>query len=151
RGDLKSVKEDLRRLLEAYRANRPEDPEGPSKEGELYLAEGRYDRAEAAFAEAARLAADEPLRERIRVSRVYARYRAGKGLSAYPEMSRTRQTFEQLASLYAADRKGKELLALVEVRRKDAPGDRGLPAREAEGRWLTGDYAGALKLLEEHR
>src|SRR5262249_18071390 len=82
---------------------------------------------------------------------VFARYKAGKGLSAYTEVSRTKQTFDHLASLYAGDRKGKELLTLVEARRKDAPGDRSLPAWEAEARGLAGGYAGALKLLEGHR
>jgi tetratricopeptide (TPR) repeat protein len=145
------AREDLKRLLDAHRDKRPDDPELHFHEGELHLADKQYDKAEAAFAAAAREAKDELFRDRMVNNRVWARYQAGKGLSAYAEVGRTKRVFDQLAGLFLTNRKGKELLALVQARRKDAPNERSLPGWEAQARWLAGDSAGVLKILDEHR
>src|SRR5262249_5513049 len=72
-------------------------------------------------------------------------------LAAYAEVGPRKETFEQLANRCVMDRKADALAALVAAHRKNEPADRTMIVWEVEAKWLAGDYAGAVKLLEEDR
>jgi len=149
--ELPILKDDLRRLIEAHRKNRPDDALLHLYAGELHRVEGRYDKAEEAFAAGMSQPLNEEMRQRFQHLRVFARYKAGKGLSAYADFEPRRQVFDHLAGLFLADKDGRGLEALVAAHRKADPKDDSLPVWEAEARWLAGDYAAVVKLLHEHR
>jgi predicted Zn-dependent protease len=141
----------LRQLIETHRAKRPDDPAADFYAGELHLREKEYDQAAAAFARGVARKPQEPLRQRFRYSHVRALYQAGKGLTAYTDFGRDKLTFNQLANLFVQGGKAKELQALVAAHRQTDLNDPTLPVWEAEARFVAGDYAAALKLLEQHR
>ncbi|MCI0461269.1 MAG: hypothetical protein L0Z62_30345 [Gemmataceae bacterium] len=149
--DGKAARENLGRLIEAHRDNAPEEPLLILFAGELHLAAGRHDQADREFAAGMARPLEEGLRERFRSVRVFARYRAGKGLSAYTDVGPRRATFRQLANLFANDKKARELQALVSAHRKIEPDDSDLPVWEVEARWLAGSYADVVQLLGDHR
>jgi tetratricopeptide (TPR) repeat protein len=148
---LAKAKAALRQLIQAHREKRPDDPAADLYEGELHLHEGDSGKSVAAFARGMARKPSEALRQRFHHNHVLALYQAGKGLSAYTDFGRDRQTFNQLANLFFQGSKAKELEALIAAHRQTAPNDPTLPVWETDARFLAGDYAAALKLLEQHR
>ncbi len=146
-----ALREGLRQLLEVHRAKHPDDVMLHYFAGELHRFAKDYERAAQAYAAGMARPLDEQLRQRFRFARVSALYKAGKGQAAYADVGPRQETFAQLANRYVFDKDVKGLAALIAAHRKNEPGDRNLPVWETEARWLAGDYAGALKLLNEHR
>jgi tetratricopeptide (TPR) repeat protein len=128
----------------------PDDPWVYYYSGRMHQAAGEYDAADAAYAQALPLAnAHDQLM--MRSSRVYARFLAGKGLSAYHEIAPPDKVFTQLAQLYSNGKQGDNLAKLVAARRADAPDDSSLPLWDADAKFLAGDYAAAVDLLTANR
>lgn len=145
------ARQDLRRLIAAHRAARPNDPAADLYLGALYRAEKDYAKAAEAYARGMARKPPDDLRQRFRYDQAETLYRSGKVVAAYAELGRDKQIFVQLANLCSQDRKGRELNELVAALRQANPNDADLPAWECEARYLMGDYAGALDLLLQHR
>jgi predicted Zn-dependent protease len=144
--------EALKQLIDTHARAVPDDPLVPYFRGELAVEKGAYDRAEKAFSAAKNLKKlDVQTLRTFQSRRVYARFKAGKGLSAYAELGSPRETFAQLASLYAGARDLKQLETLLAAHRQKDPKDSRLPLWEAEARWLARDHAGAVQVLTAHR
>lgn len=141
----------LRRLIDAHRKQRPNDPWLHFYTGQAELIAEDYARAERAFAAGAVQAKHADDQERFRYWQVHARCKAGKGLSAYGEIGPPKATFDQLAEQFADDEDARQLEALVAAHRKADPNDRDLPFWEAEAKWFGREYEKAVRLLVEHR
>src|SRR5262249_29735793 len=112
---------------------------------------GAYEKADQAFAAAMGKPLDLQQEERFRSRRVFARYKGGKGLSAYNDIPPRKKTFDQLAWLYSGDRNAKGLLTLIEAHRRVEPKDQDLPAWDLEARWLAEEYEKVVKLATANR
>jgi predicted Zn-dependent protease len=145
------AKAGLRQLIEARLEKRTDDAAAHLYAGEMHRREGEYDKAAAAFARGMARKPPEPLRLRFHYDHVQALYQAGKGLSAYTDFGRDRMTFSQLGNLFIQGGKAMELEALVAAHRQTDPSDPTLPVWETEARFVAGDYAAALKLLQQHQ
>jgi tetratricopeptide (TPR) repeat protein len=141
----------LRQLIAAHLEKRPDDAAAHLYAGEIYRREGAYDKAAEAFAHGMARKPPPELRLRFQYDHVQALYQAGKGLSAYTDLGRDKQTYYQLASLFVRDHKAKGLEALIAAHRQTEPNDPTLPVWETEARFVAGDYAAALQLLRQHR
>src|SRR5262249_52420839 len=75
--------DDLRRLVAAHAKKQADDPLLPFYEGQVYIHDGRYARAEQAFRAGMAKPPDASLLVPFRASRVLARYHTGQALSAY--------------------------------------------------------------------
>jgi tetratricopeptide (TPR) repeat protein len=126
-GQLKQQKQwdELRLLARTHQAADPTDPWLAYYQGEIHLHEKEWGKAADALSQAIKRAAKE-LHERFRGSYVYAMYKAGRGLQAYKDTDSHDDTFDQLANLMAADKKGAELEELVRLHQMHAADDPGL-------------------------
>ena len=141
----------LRELVEARRADAPEDFQTHYHDGIAHEGVDAYPAAEAAYARAAAAAGDEAQLDALRNARVYVRYKLGRGLSALGEFRPADKTFAQLAWLYAGDADADGLEKLVATRRATDPADRELRRWDAEVKWLRKDYGAAADgFLEYH-
>jgi hypothetical protein len=138
-------------LIELHRQRRPDDVMLHFFTGQAEMLDDEYDRAEEAFAAGMARRPDEPVLELFRGWRVYARFQAGKGLSAYGEIGPARATFNQLAQLFLEDDDVEQLDVLLAAHRQADPDDGNLFRWEAQGWWHVGDYETALQVLTEHR
>ena len=136
----------LRKLIELHRPGNENDPWLMLWQGDLQSLAGDYDAAEASYGGAAAGAAAED-QPRILGGRVQARFKAGKGLSAYTDLQPKRTVYMQLAKLYLKARDADELEKLVAARRADAPTDDLVPFYDAEVNYLRADYAGVVDVL----
>jgi predicted Zn-dependent protease len=141
----------LRGLLAAHRRAQPDDPWLNFYAGELHADAREFDQADRAFAAAQAKLKDEAARERVRARRVFVRYQAGKGLSAYDDIGPRRATFQQLANQFALARDRTRLAALLAAHRRHDAEDPQLALWEAETAWLAKDHAAAVRLLQKHR
>lgn len=121
----------------------PEDINVYLYKGSAHYFKKQYAEAEKELAQGMSLAETESIRDRFRQFRVLARFKMGEGLAAYKEIPPRRKTFEQLANLYLAEKKGQELEQLVQLHRKSNPSAVTLDVWEAEAKLLTNDYQGA--------
>jgi tetratricopeptide (TPR) repeat protein len=113
---------DLERLLQVYRARQADDPLLFSTTGELHLARKAWGKAAVAFAKGWDKA-DANLRTRFRPRYVYALYKANRLPHAYARVGPQKDTYEQLANLLIADKKGAELERLVSAQRQQRKGE----------------------------
>src|SRR5262249_4207695 len=142
----KNNQEQLQKLLALHEKRHKDDPWLLFYRGELHLQNGAYEKADQAFAAAMGKPLDLQQEERFRSRRVFARYKGGKGLSAYNDIPPRKKTFDQLAWLYSGDRNAKGLLTLIEAHRRVEPKDQDLPAWDLEARWLAEEYEKVVKL-----
>lgn len=137
----------LHQLVKSHALRDADDTWLPYYEGEAYVLEDRFDEADAAYARGMEMELDEKERQIYLQARVYARFRGGKGLSAYTDLGRSDQVFGQLAQLCVREH-GEDLLGkLIAERRKDAPGEPALARWEAELAFMLKDYARVLGAL----
>jgi tetratricopeptide (TPR) repeat protein len=142
---------ELRQLVAAHEKARPADPLLPLYRGEVLIAERHFDQADKALAAGMAGKLDGEQRKQFLARRVYARFAAGKALSAYAELRPRREVFNELAGLLAGASDAATLRELFADHRRQDPRDTALPFWEAEVRWLVRDYPGTLRLLTEHR
>ncbi len=118
--------------------------------GELHLLRGEVEPAVRELTAALALA---PPQEQwgIRHTLLCARIKARETVAAYREAGANRGSFEEIANLCIREKNAVELETLLAAYRQAHPDDPRLPAWELELKWLQADYAGALKLLAEHR
>jgi tetratricopeptide (TPR) repeat protein len=141
-------REEQRQLLAAHRAVHPADPWLTFHEGQLHVSEEAWDKAAVAFRSCLDRA-EANQRYGFQYQWVHAMYKAGRGMQAYNE-SRTRtEAFTQLANLFANDRKGTELQALVNAHRANAVDDVDVYFVEARARILLSKPAEATALFAE--
>jgi hypothetical protein len=114
--------------------------------GELHLLRGEPAEAEKQFAAALERATPAE-RYSAQAGLNRARARAGTVLAAYKKLGPG--SFEELANACLAEKSAGQLEALLAAHRKARPKELGLSVRELELRWLKGDHAAALRLLEE--
>jgi hypothetical protein len=126
---------ELQQLIDAHRMRQPDDVWLNVATGLLHLREQKWPEAAQAFGEAwPRLpAAAHP---RIQYNYVLALYKAGRWMDAYHTVASRPQTFHQLATLFVQDKKGAELLTLVQQHRPHAGNDPGLFFYEARAHFL---------------
>jgi hypothetical protein len=118
--------------------------------GESEMQRGAPDKAEPHFAAAFREAAPQQA-ARFRGALFRARVKTGKAVATYEQVEPRRKTFEELAALCASEKDAAQLRALLDAHRKADPDDAALTAWEMEQKWLSRDYEGTLRLLDEHR
>ncbi len=99
----------------------PDDPWLKYYDGQLCVKEERYDDAERIFAGVEGTEMEEGVRESLRLARINALHLAGRDQFAYENVLPADQTFEQLAQDCELESKWDALIALVELRRRDAP------------------------------
>jgi predicted Zn-dependent protease len=114
--------EELRAVLEAHRERHADDPWLAYYRGQIHVHDKAWDKAVAAFGEAMNLAPKE-LRGTFSWQYNFAMYKAGRANRAYMESETRDRTFTQLADLFAEDKKGVELEALIETHRSLAIAD----------------------------
>ena len=140
----------LTRLVAIHLPGFPNDPWAHYYNAKLYEALKQPRTADAAYAHAMALAGPDDL-PTIRSARVYARFAAGDGLSAYRDIRPSDEVFSQLANLFSNKEQAENLSRLVSARRSDAPQDPALPLWEGEARYLAGDYESAVEALKPLR
>jgi tetratricopeptide (TPR) repeat protein len=143
--------EGLGPLLEAHRKKQPDDVWLDYYTAELHMARKEYAKAEEALAAGMARQLDKNTKEVFRGRRVFARFKMGKGMSAYDDFEPKKAVFDQLAWLCVDDKDHRLLTELVARRRQADPADINLPVWEMEAKWLAGDYAAAVALLQKHR
>lgn len=111
--------EELRELVAAHGKKDPADTLLPWYQAEVYAGDGRYARAQKAFASAR--PPDEETLATFRASRVLCRYHAGEALSAYREIGPRPETFRQLAELAWWDEDDKLLQELLDAHARNDP------------------------------
>jgi predicted Zn-dependent protease len=126
---------ELRLLAQAHRAADPADLWLAYHQGEIHLHDKQWQKAADALSQAVKQAPKE-LHDRFRGSYVYAMYKAGRGRQAYIEADSRDSTFEQLANLMTADKKGVELEELVRLHRPHAGDDPRLLYQECRAKLL---------------
>ena len=99
-GELDLPEEDFSRLLRVHRESYPEDFWGYYYQGVLLAEQEKYDEAEEEFAACMTRTDDEETLGALRYERVWAFYRAGKGMEAYEKIEPAADTFQQLAGYY---------------------------------------------------
>jgi predicted Zn finger-like uncharacterized protein len=141
-------KEELARLIEEHAKDTPTSPLHRFYAGELALLQGDPAGAEAHFA-----GGKEEGRNRWRWQNgLYrARVQAGKVVQTYEEFRKEPGIFGTLASVCSTEKKPRQLEALIAAHRKARPEDGELLFWELERRWLDGDHAGVVRLIEEDR
>lgn len=144
-------KDELNKLIEAQRRRQPDNPWSHFYAGKLHELDGAFAKAESDYA----LGMAKPLppedQEHFRANRVYAAFKAGKGLAAHDEIGPKKKTFDQLAPLFAEAKDAKQLEALVAAQRKHEPKDEDLLPWEIEVLWLRQEYDKLVPLLNENR
>jgi hypothetical protein len=140
----------LRELVEARRADAPDEfwthfYDGVAREQAL-----DYPAAEAAYARAAAVGGDEEQRRMLRRNRVDVRYAQGQALSALAELEPRDETFGQLASLYAGDEDADGLEKLIAAYGVSARGDPQVRMWDAEVKWLRKEYKAAADGFLQH-
>jgi hypothetical protein len=142
--------QELATLLEEHARLGGADPLLDFYRGELHLLRRQAAQAEPHFAAA--LARATP-REvwRFRDGFLRARVKMGQAVKTYREADTGPDTFESLASLCFQEKDANQLQALIDAHGPTPPGAPVLVSWELEVRWLKQDYAGALRLLTEHR
>jgi tetratricopeptide (TPR) repeat protein len=136
--------EELRGLIDAHRQRQPADPWLHFYTGQLHMQAKDYDAAEKEFAAGMAKPLDEESQNRFRWTRVWARFQAGRGLSAYGEIGPSDKTFRQLAGLFNNPEHVDHLNELIEAHRKTTPIDRTLPIWEGQAHWLRKEYERAV-------
>jgi Flp pilus assembly protein TadD len=146
--DEDSERDEFRRLLAAHRVRHADDPGLAYHTGELHLAEGNAAKAAEVLLAGWRKA-PEALRPRFRWRTVQALYRAGRWADAYPAVGPRHQTFEQLAGLLLADRRGADLERLLSAHRHHASDGPGWLLALARAELLAGRAERAVALFRE--
>jgi tetratricopeptide (TPR) repeat protein len=135
---------ELRGLIDAHRQRQPADPWLHFYTGELHMQAKDYDAAEKEFAAGMAKPLDEESQNRFRWTRVWARFQAGRGLSAYGEIGPNDQTFRQLASLFNNPEHADDLQKLIESHRNATTKDGTLPVWQGQVHWLRHEYERAV-------
>jgi predicted Zn-dependent protease len=135
---------ELRGLIDAHRQRLPGDPWLHFYTAQLHMQAKDYDAAEKELAAGMAKPLDEESRDRFRSVRVWARFQAGRGLSAYGDIGPNDKTFRQLAGLLNSPERADDLQKLIEAHRKVTPNDRRLPAWEGQVHWLHNEYERAV-------
>jgi tetratricopeptide (TPR) repeat protein len=137
----------LRKLIDSHAKSHANDRWLLYYSGEAYLIDGMYDDAETAFALGMAQTTRELDREDFRERRVFARFKSGRGLSAYDDIGPRKETFDQLAELFFGAGNADDLGKLVVAQRARDPDDADLPRWDVDVLWLRKDYATALAQL----
>lgn len=137
----------LRTLIEAHGKSHSDDPWLHYFTAAAFVIEGKYAEADKAYAAGMALPLDDEASEEFRSGRVFARFQAGRGLSAYEEFGPRKQTFDQLAELMFDAKHADHLEKLVAAHRAHSPDDSNLRRWDVEVLWLRKDYAAAVELL----
>lgn len=142
--------ETLSRLMEAHGKGHADDPWLVFFRGDLQARQKAWDQA-AATLRPLLVTAPEELIYRVRYRYMEAMYQTGQALPAYRAANEAwrAQVFQLLAQPMIRDKKGAELLALVEAHRPHGKDDPEFLLAEARGRILLGRYAGAATLIKE--
>jgi hypothetical protein len=140
----------LAHFCDTQAASYPSDPWIYYYQARMHEAVEEYDAADASYDKAMSLAGVKDI-DAIRSARVAARFSAGDGLSAYKEIEPRDQVFTQLCGLFTDKKDVTSLARLVSTRQADAPQDPTLPLWNAAAKFLAGNYAAAVKLLDANR
>jgi tetratricopeptide (TPR) repeat protein len=141
-------KEELARLIEEHSRDTPTSPLHGFYAGELALLQGDPAGAEAHFAAGAEKGRN---RWRWQNGLYRGRVQAGKVVQTYEEFRKEPRIFATLASVCSAEKKPRQLEALIAAHRKARPEDGAILFWELERRWLDDDHAGVVRLIEEDR
>jgi hypothetical protein len=140
----------LIRLIALHLQRYPRDPWAHYYSALEHEDAGEYDAADKAFASAMSFG-DAANADTYRHARVYARFKSGKGLSAYHDIAPSDKVFTQLSNLYSTSKEADNLSRLVMARRTDAANDPNLAVWDADAKFLAGRYADAIEVLKTHR
>jgi predicted Zn-dependent protease len=113
--------EELKGLVAAHARKHASDPLLSLYQAEIHVRQGQYDKADRAFTEALAHRPDAETLQTFRASRVLARYRSGRLMSAYRDIGPREETFAQLASLLLQDGDDTQLQALLDAHAKESP------------------------------
>lgn len=159
----------LRAVIAAHRARVGETPWTVFHTGVIQQAEGKYELAQATFADCARRLNNAdlgPIRvrpprlepqwedqtwERARDRRTECLYRLGRWEQAYAECHPADRTFHQLAQWFEGRKEWDALTRLVVEHRERVPQDARSDLWQAVAHFGTGEYAAAIPLAEAYR
>lgn len=130
-------RDDLKKLLDAHRLRHADDPWLKYYTGHLLTMEEKWEEAARVLGQAWREAPAD-LRNRFRWLYVNALMKAGRPLQAYGEVTPTKDTFNQLATLLITARKAAELEELLTAHRPHAGEDPAFLLIEARARIVAG-------------
>src|SRR5262249_7142184 len=130
----------MRLLVVEHRRKHPKDPWLFYYSGQLKAQANSFDDADKEFAAAMKAAPDDDARDEFHVSRVFARFRAGKELDAYQNIEPRKATFDQLARLCDSAANVDRLQALVSAHRKQDPKDADGHLWQAQVHFLRQEY-----------
>lgn len=122
---------ELRELLALHGKKFPNDPAAMLFEADLLARRGKFAEADAKFSEAIKRSPPENLLVQFRSDRILARYRLGKGLSAYEDIGPRGETFRQLVGLATGDKNRDLIQKLVAAHAALEPDDPELPIQRA--------------------
>lgn len=143
----------LRQIVALHRAKAPDDPWADYFEARTCEVANDWQGADRAYTRGLARTTTMEAAEPFRAARVYARYKAGRGVGTYQTEDDTYKTatFAQLARLIVAEKRSADLVRLVDLRRQTHPADPTLPLWRAEAFYLAGDWSAATSLLLAER
>jgi tetratricopeptide (TPR) repeat protein len=137
----------LGELVTAQLAHNPNDPWVLYYQACVQQNDGNYSAADNSYAKAMSLSKVPADVTHFLNARLYGRYAAGTGVSAYQQIEPKDQVFKQLAYLFSKYKQGENLAKLVALRKADVPTDASLPLWDADAKFLAGDYEDAVATL----
>jgi tetratricopeptide (TPR) repeat protein len=147
--------EQLQDVIELHLKDYPDEPNAWYWLARLLTDQEMFSDAEQAYAAAYEKngGLDAELGQTIVHGRAYALYRMNEAERAYRELSAggSPAVFDQLARLYMIDGDAEGHRKLIDLHRATEPSDPHLPLWVAEAHFISGEYAQAGELLEQHR
>ncbi len=140
--------DEVRQLIEIHSRQYPGDPWGHYLAGVRHARENDWNKAVDAYQKAWKKA-PAGLCQMMRWRLVQALYKTGQGLKAHREIEPMQETFDQLASLFAQDKKWAELESLVQAQRKELGDGPDLLFQQARATLALRGPAEAVPLLEK--
>ncbi len=139
---------ELAQLMAKHLKLFPKDAEAWDANGDWLSNLQKYDEAAAAYDKAVEFMSEDSSIKGLAASRLYAYYKAGKGIQAFRDYPRDVDRFKQLANLTSNDKKPDELRQVIEIHRAVVPDSPLLAVYEAEAAYLDKDYVKVVRILD---
>jgi hypothetical protein len=143
--------DDVRQLVDQYRAVAPDDPWIRYFSGLVAIHDRRVDDGLKQLRDALELARDEETRQVMHNRLVREMFDAGKSLEAYAQLEPKATVFQQLALTAVEQRKPDVLQSLIDARTPDEPRAVVIGDWEMRLAYLKQDYAAAIEIAHRQR